>query len=67
MVGHIVIQINEVVIICQVARHVTESALTVMDDVCTLKEKTRKLEHEKYIRYHSTRSRSLNIMLGKAK
>jgi hypothetical protein len=59
------IQINEVVVICQVPGHVTESVLTVMDDVCILKEKTRKLEHEKCIYNHSARNRSLKIMLGK--
>ncbi|XP_033608874.1 uncharacterized protein LOC111868262 isoform X2 [Cryptotermes secundus] len=34
-----------------------------MGDVCVLKEKTRKLEHEKCIHYHSNRNRSLKIML----
>lgn len=67
MIGLLVVHTNEVVIICQVARHVTESALTVMDDVCVLKEKTRKLEHEKCIHYHNNRNRSLKIMLGKAR
>jgi hypothetical protein len=67
MIGLIVIQINEMVIICQVTRQVTENALTVMGDVCVLKEKTRKLEHEKCIQYHSTRNRSLKVMLGKPK
>jgi hypothetical protein len=61
------IQIDEVIFICQVMKHATDSALTIMEDICALREKTRKLEHEKNIQYHSSRSRFFKKMFGKAK
>ena len=62
----IFIQIDSMIIICQVVKHVTENSLTILEDIFVLKEKTRQLEHKKSIHYHSTRSRSLNKILGKA-
>jgi hypothetical protein len=61
------IQIDEVIFICQVMKHVTENSLIIMEDICALKEKIRKLEHEKNIQYHNTRSRFFFKMCGKAK
>jgi len=54
------------IIICQVVKLASENSFTIMEDIFVLKEKTRQLEHKKSIRDHSTRSRSLNKMLGKA-
>jgi hypothetical protein len=66
MVVLIFIKIDSMIIICQVVKHASENSFTIMEDIFVLKEKTRQLEHKKSIRNHSTRSRSLNKMFGKA-
>jgi hypothetical protein len=66
MIVLIFIQIDSMIIICQVVKHASENSLTIMEDIFVLKEKTRQLEHKKSVHYHSTRSRSLNKLLGKA-
>jgi hypothetical protein len=47
--------------------HVTENALIIMEDICALKEKIRKLEHDKNIQHVSARSRFFFNMCGEAK
>ncbi|KDR12663.1 uncharacterized protein LOC110836049 [Zootermopsis nevadensis] len=41
----------------KVMKHATENSLIIMEDICALKKKIRKLEHEKNIQYLSARNR----------
>lgn len=61
------IHIDEGIFICQVMKHATENSLIIMEDICALKKKIRKLEHEKNIQYLSARNRFFLKMCGKAK
>jgi hypothetical protein len=65
MIVLIFIQIDSMIIICQVVKHASENSFTIMEDIFVLKKKIRQLEDKKSIHYHSARSRSLNKMLGK--